>query len=56
MLDLSRSPVYHGGHTQLPIVAEMPHDGFTNSGYGKDLAMYGVEDYTRITHVIGYAG
>jgi len=36
----------------IPIVAEMPHGGFKHSGYGKDLSMYGFEDYTRIKHVM----
>jgi aminobutyraldehyde dehydrogenase len=36
----------------MPIVAEMPHGGFKHSGYGKDLSMYGFEDYTRIKHVM----
>jgi acyl-CoA reductase-like NAD-dependent aldehyde dehydrogenase len=36
----------------IPLVAEMPHGGFKNSGYGKDLSSYGVEDYTRIKHVM----
>jgi len=36
----------------IPIVAEMPHGGFKHSGYGKDLSMYGLEDYTRIKHVM----
>ncbi len=39
-------------NTHIPIVAEMPHGGFKNSGYGKDLSMYGLEDYTRIKHVM----
>jgi acyl-CoA reductase-like NAD-dependent aldehyde dehydrogenase len=30
----------------------MPHGGFKHSGYGKDLSMYGLEDYTRIKHVM----
>jgi betaine-aldehyde dehydrogenase len=30
----------------------MPHGGFKHSGYGKDLSMYGFEDYTRIKHVM----
>jgi betaine-aldehyde dehydrogenase len=38
----------------IPLVAEMPHGGFKRSGYGKDLSMYGFEDYTRITHVMSY--
>ncbi|MFC7446368.1 aminobutyraldehyde dehydrogenase [Rhodococcus daqingensis] len=36
----------------IPLVAEMPHGGFKQSGYGKDLSAYGVEDYTRIKHVM----
>jgi betaine-aldehyde dehydrogenase len=39
-------------NTHIPLVAEMPHGGFKNSGYGKDLSMYGFEDYTRIKHVM----
>jgi betaine-aldehyde dehydrogenase len=36
----------------IPLVAEMPHGGFKHSGHGKDLSMYGFEDYTRIKHVM----
>ncbi len=39
-------------NTHLPLVAEMPHGGFKKSGYGKDLSVYGLEDYTRIKHVM----
>ncbi|MCC3272602.1 gamma-aminobutyraldehyde dehydrogenase [Arthrobacter zhangbolii] len=39
-------------NTHILLTAEMPHGGFKNSGYGKDLSMYGVEDYTRIKHVM----
>jgi betaine-aldehyde dehydrogenase len=39
-------------NTHIPIVSEMPHGGFKHSGYGKDLSMYGFEDYTRIKHVM----
>ena len=39
-------------NTHIPMVAEMPHGGFKHSGYGKDLSMYGFEDYTRIKHVM----
>jgi betaine-aldehyde dehydrogenase len=39
-------------NTHIPLVAEMPHGGFKHSGYGKDLSMYGLEDYTRIKHVM----
>ena len=39
-------------NTHIPLVAEMPHGGFKHSGYGKDLSMYGFEDYTRIKYVM----
>lgn len=39
-------------NTHIPLVAEMPHGGFKRSGYGKDLSIYGVEDYTRVKHVM----
>ena len=40
----------------IPLQAEMPHGGYKHSGYGKDLSMYGLEDYTRIKHVMQYHG
>jgi betaine-aldehyde dehydrogenase len=43
-------------NTHIPVVAEMPHGGFKHSGYGKDLSMYGFEDYTRIKHVMSFTG
>jgi betaine-aldehyde dehydrogenase len=43
-------------NTHIPIVAEMPHGGFKHSGYGKDLSVYGFEDYTRIKHVMHFMG
>jgi len=43
-------------NTHIPIVAEMPHGGFGHSGHGKDLSMYGLEDYTRIKHVMSSLG
>ncbi|QNE21199.1 aldehyde dehydrogenase family protein [Kribbella qitaiheensis] len=39
-------------NTHIPLVAEMPHGGFKHSGHGKDLSMYGLEDYTRVKHVM----
>jgi betaine-aldehyde dehydrogenase len=39
-------------NTHIPLVAEMPHGGFKQSGYGKDLSLYGFEDYTRVKHVM----
>jgi betaine-aldehyde dehydrogenase len=43
-------------NTHIPYVSEMPHGGFKHSGYGKDLSMYGFEDYTRVKHVMSYIG
>jgi betaine-aldehyde dehydrogenase len=43
-------------NTHIPLVAEMPHGGFKSSGHGKDLSVYGLEDYTRIKHVMSYIG
>jgi betaine-aldehyde dehydrogenase len=40
----------------IPLVSEMPHGGFKESGYGKDLSMYGVEDYTVVKHVMANIG
>ncbi|RZQ60834.1 aminobutyraldehyde dehydrogenase [Amycolatopsis suaedae] len=39
-------------NTHIPLVAEMPHGGFKHSGHGKDLSLYGLEEYTRIKHVM----
>ena len=39
-------------NTHIPLVAEMPHGGFKHSGYGKDLSVYGFEEYTRVKHVM----
>ena len=36
----------------IPLVSEMPHGGFKQSGYGKDMSMYSLEDYTQIKHVM----
>ena len=43
-------------NTHIPFASEMPHGGFKNSGYGKDLSVYGFEDYTRVKHVMSYLG
>jgi betaine-aldehyde dehydrogenase len=40
----------------IPLVAEMPHGGFKESGYGKDLSMYSFEEYTRVKHVMSALG
>ena len=36
----------------LPLVSEMPHGGYKQSGYGKDMSMYALEDYTQVKHVM----
>jgi betaine-aldehyde dehydrogenase/aminobutyraldehyde dehydrogenase len=36
----------------LPIVAEMPHGGFKQSGHGNDMSIYSLEEYTEIKHVM----
>jgi len=36
----------------LPLVSEMPHGGYRQSGYGKDMSMYALEDYTQVKHVM----
>ena len=43
-------------NTHIPFISEMPHGGFKHSGYGKDLSVYGFEDYTRLKHVMHYIG
>lgn len=39
-------------NTHVLLTPEMPHGGFKSSGYGKDLSLYSVEEYTRIKHVM----
>src|ERR671933_223030 len=39
-------------NAHIPLVSEMPHGGYKQSGYGKDLSIYAVEDYTQIKHVM----
>jgi betaine-aldehyde dehydrogenase len=36
----------------IPLASEMPHGGYKQSGYGKDLSAYSLEDYTNIKHVM----
>ncbi|MBA3333609.1 MAG: gamma-aminobutyraldehyde dehydrogenase [Actinobacteria bacterium] len=36
----------------FPLTPEMPHGGFKESGYGKDMSLYSMEEYTRIKHVV----
>jgi betaine-aldehyde dehydrogenase len=40
----------------IPLVSEMPHGGFKESGYGKDLSVYSLEDYTVVKHVMANIG
>jgi 1-pyrroline dehydrogenase len=35
----------------IPITSEMPHGGYKSSGYGKDMSIYSMEEYTQIKHV-----
>src|SRR5581483_1276809 len=35
-----------------PLASEMPHGGFKESGYGKDMSLYSMEEYTRVKHVV----
>jgi 1-pyrroline dehydrogenase len=39
-------------NTHIPLVSEMPHGGYKQSGYGKDLSVYSLEEYTNIKHVM----
>ncbi|MEV5408456.1 gamma-aminobutyraldehyde dehydrogenase [Thermopolyspora sp. NPDC052614] len=43
-------------NTHIPFISEMPHGGFKHSGYGKDLSVFGLHDYTRVKHVMHYIG
>ena len=36
----------------VPITSEMPHGGYKQSGYGKDMSIYSMEEYTQIKHVV----
>ena len=36
----------------IPIVSELPHGGFKQSGYGKDMSIYAIEAYTEIKHIM----
>jgi 1-pyrroline dehydrogenase len=48
--DLDFGVVWVNDH--LPYMSEMPHGGFGESGYGKDLSVYSLEEYTRVKHVM----
>jgi acyl-CoA reductase-like NAD-dependent aldehyde dehydrogenase len=43
-------------NTHIPLVSEMPHGGYKQSGYGKDLSIYSLEEYTNIKHVMTAIG
>jgi betaine-aldehyde dehydrogenase len=36
----------------IPIISEMPHGGFKQSGFGKDMSAYSFEEYTQVKHVM----
>jgi betaine-aldehyde dehydrogenase/aminobutyraldehyde dehydrogenase len=40
----------------FPLTSEMPHGGFKESGYGKDMSLYSMEEYTRVKHVVAKLG
>ncbi|MFP1463071.1 aldehyde dehydrogenase family protein [Escherichia coli] len=44
--------VVPGVNTHFMLVSEMPHGGQKLSGYGKDMSLYGLEDYTVVRHVM----
>jgi len=48
--DLQFGCVWVNDH--IPIVSEMPHGGFKQSGYGKDMSVYAIEHYTELKHVM----
>ena len=48
--DLEFGTVWVNDH--IPIVSELPHGGFKQSGYGKDMSIYAIEAYTEIKHVM----
>jgi betaine-aldehyde dehydrogenase len=39
-------------NTHIPLTPEMPHGGYSKSGYGKDMSIYSVEEYTNLKHVM----
>ena len=39
-------------NTHFMLVSEMPHGGMKKSGYGKDMSMYAIEDYSAVRHVM----
>ena len=39
-------------NTHIPLTPEMPHGGYKQSGHGKDMSVYSIEEYTNIKHVM----
>jgi acyl-CoA reductase-like NAD-dependent aldehyde dehydrogenase len=39
-------------NTHIPLTPEMPHGGYKESGHGKDMSIYSIEEYTNIKHVM----
>jgi betaine-aldehyde dehydrogenase len=39
-------------NTHFGLTAEMPHGGYKHSGYGKDMSVYAIEEYTQVKHVM----
>ncbi|HEX2287219.1 MAG TPA: aminobutyraldehyde dehydrogenase [Gaiellaceae bacterium] len=39
-------------NTHIPLTPEMPHGGYKRSGYGKDMSIYSIEEYTNVKHVM----
>ena len=52
-MNAARAPLRHGVGQRAPppLTPEMPHGGFKQSGYGKDMSLYSMEEYTQIKHV-----
>jgi betaine-aldehyde dehydrogenase len=47
--EISAGCVWINDH--IPIISEMPHGGFKQSGFGKDMSTYSFEEYTNVKHV-----
>jgi acyl-CoA reductase-like NAD-dependent aldehyde dehydrogenase len=53
--DAHGAPLQYGCvwvNTHIPLTPEMPHGGYKQSGHGKDMSVYSLEDYTNIKHVM----
>jgi len=48
--DIQAGCVWINDH--IPIISEMPHGGYKQSGYGKDMSVYSLEEYTQVKHVM----